>query len=339
MGLTNHAQEIRNRLTDPVDLCRRLGLDGKTKRQAGGVIICCPVHSEKDPSCSVTRGPDGTVRARCFSCGWCGDALSIIAAAAGLSAAGADFQEVLARGAEVSGDLYLAGQLRGDSPSPEAKPRPAAPTPQRKPEPEYPTIRELNGFVGNLGSVADDPGVCAMLVRRRLDPEEVHGRRLARALISDDGKCPGWASYRGQPWLRSGHRLIVGAYDHNGALRSVRAWLVTDADTPKRLPPAGCKAAGLVQANARAIEMLKGAEKPERLVIVEGEPDFLTWSTKTTAAVIGVGSGSWTEAFARRVPSGTEVNIRTHCDPAGEKYATHIAETIGNRAPVWRLTA
>jgi KaiC/GvpD/RAD55 family RecA-like ATPase len=99
------ASELRKRLSDPQQLCTSLGLlEGyKPGRQAGGgLLIRCPAHGERHPSCSIRRGKDGTIQVRCFSCGFKGDALSLVATARGLDR-NRQFAQVLAEAA------YLAG--------------------------------------------------------------------------------------------------------------------------------------------------------------------------------------------------------------------------------------
>jgi hypothetical protein len=122
-------------------------------------------------------------------------------------------------------------------------------------------------------------------------------------------------------------------------MRSVRAWRTTDGDTPKRLPPSGHKASGLVLANQWAVRMLAEPAAPERVIITEGEPDFLVWATRLTEPVIGVVSGSWTVDFAARMPFGSELVVRTDLDQAGEKYARQILDSVKGRCTVWRKAA
>jgi hypothetical protein len=102
-------------------------------------------------------------------------------------------------------------------------------------------------------------------------------------------------------------------------------------------------------ADALALEVLRTGARPEwiaeplRVVIAEGEPDFLTWATMhalkspTPAyAVLGVIAGSWGDAIAARIPNGSRVIIRTDHDEAGEKYATDIIRTLARRCTVLR---
>lgn len=329
-------RDVRNALADPVDLCRRLELTKGSERQAGGLLVCCPSHGERHPSCSVTRGPDGTVRVRCFACDFSADAIGLVAQVFGLPTRGDGFRETLAEAAELGGLLALSAELRGHDADPARRraERPSPPPPE--PEVEYPDAAEVTALWEAAGPVAEDTEASGAIVARRVDPVVVDELRLARAIIPGT-ELPRWARYRGEWWIETGHRLIVRAWDSEGQCRSVRAWRVSESDTPKRLPPAGCRAAELVLANRQAVAMLLGRSRPRRLLVVEGEPDWLVASvTWCDAAVVGIGSGSWSKAFAERVPDGTEVLIMTHADHAGERYAEQVAKTLGERARIWR---
>ena len=78
------------------------------------------------------------------------------------------------------------------------------------------------------------------------------------------------------------------------------------------------------------------------LVVAEGVPDFLSWTTtcpvadESAPAILGVASGSWTSDLAARVPDGTRVVIATHHDGAGHRYAQTIAGTLAGRCEVRR---
>src|SRR5690606_11919946 len=101
-------------------------------------------------------------------------------------------------------------------------------------------------------------------------------------------------------WRATGHRLIIRAFDAAGELRSVRAWRVREGDSPKRLPPAGCRSAGLVLADRAGWRLMRGECAPFVLFVVEGEPDWLAASLAAPGGfgVWGVGSGSWTDEHA-----------------------------------------
>ena len=78
------------------------------------------------------------------------------------------------------------------------------------------------------------------------------------------------------------------------------------------------------------------------VVICEGVPDWIkaatSWSdgAEDVPAVFGIVAGSWTPEIAARVPTRTRVVICTHDDPAGDRYAAQIAETLRERCPELR---
>jgi hypothetical protein len=336
----DHATEIRRTLTDPRKLCDALGLTkGADRQPGGGLTVCCPEHGDRTPSCSVSRGKDGTIRVHCFSCKWGGDALSLVASVHGLNLRN-NFREVLLEAAQIAGLHDAVDELRGKV---EWRPRELPPEPETLPDPEYPSTAEARSVWETGALPNDDAQASEHLVGRRIDPDIVAQLGLARCLPPwpvDGYPLPQWARYRGSWWPQSGHRLIVPVYTADGVMRSVRAWRIEGDAPAKRLPPAGRKATGLIMANRRALEVLKPGTTPCRLMVVEGEPDFLTAATRwLDAGVIGVISGGWTDDFAKLVPLGSEVLICTHHDPAGEKYAEHVTRTVRKRAVITRMAA
>lgn len=325
------ARDIRNALADPRRLCERLALSHGAKPNAGGLLVLCPNHRERTPSCSVTRGPDGTVRVRCYGCDWTGDALTLVAECRGLDVR-TQFPEVLAEAAELAGMHQLASEIRDGKERPEYVPPPA---PEPLPDREYPDVGEVRALYRKCLPVSCDNQAVDVLMARRADPGAVTDRRLARVLPIGTS-LPRWAAYRGRLWTETGHRLILPCFDSEGHLASVRAWRLTDADTPKRLPPAGHKATGLVLANMPAVELIRGQRSADTVLIVEGEPDYLSVATRRNDPTFGIFSGSWSPAFAERIPVGCDVFIWTHADDAGNRYADKIRETLKDRCAVWR---
>lgn len=94
--------KIRQRLSDPQRVVGALGLTRGMRRERSGVRVLCPVHKEREPSCSVTTGRDGTIRVHCWSCSWTGDVLHLVAAANDLDCR-SDFRKVVAIAAELAG--------------------------------------------------------------------------------------------------------------------------------------------------------------------------------------------------------------------------------------------
>lgn len=341
-------ETVKRALADPREVCRRLGLDQKAKPQSGGgLMILCPVHGDRSPSCSVTRGRDGTLRVKCFACDFAGDVLDLLAAVERLDRV-RDFPELLRRAAEL-GHVTLEREVT----RPTAKRAPAKAPPVVRPPPRrpYPPADEVGAFWAMCRPVAEDPEVCRWLEGRGLSPAAVGRYDVARALPVT-AELPRWASYRGdpekrpkpEPWSVLGYRLIVPLYDASGVIRSVRARAVTPIDdAPKALPPSGYAAKGLVMADPLAAMMLAIGSWPEhaerRIVISEGEPDFLTWASRGTGArtlaVLGLaGSGQWAKEIADRIPDGSTVILRTDQDDAGDRYAEQVTATLWGRCTV-----
>lgn len=322
-------EAIRAALADPAHVAEALGLErSRTERYKWR----CPRHG--GTSLSLRRGRDGTLQARCFGCDLAGDVFTLVAEAEGLDARRA-FRRVLARAGELAGIHVDA--TRTERPAyrgPVRIARAAPPGPERT----YPALDEVADLWERGIAPDDDAEARAMLAQRGL----AVGPDLARVLPLD-AMLPPWACFGGRPWTSTGHRLIVPVYDAAGTMRSVRAWRVCEGGSPKRLPPTGHKAAGLVLACEFAVAMFRGTFAPRRVLIVEGEPDFLTRATKRTeggvVARIGVGAGWWTAAHAARVPDGATVIVRTHRDPAGDHYAAEVARTLAGRCTIVRPTA
>lgn len=345
--LTDNARDIRYQLTDARKLCEALGLLDGSKKNAGGLLIRCPAHEERTPSCGVTRGKDGTLRARCFACDWSADAFGIIAQVHGLSTRGDDFREVLAIGADIVGDLALADELRGGQPRRETQIRRVEPPPT-EPERDFPPREDVADLWARCVPCDEDETAAQYLQGRSIDPKDASSMHLLRVIPRDLEQLPEWAGVKAPgddrpmplivPWSVTGHRIITRTWAADGQPVSVRAWQCDGKPGPKRLPPRGHAAMGLVLANKAAAKMLAGKNRPYRVVIVEGEPDWVTWSTRLPdAVVLGVGSGWWTQQHADRIPNGTPVLVRTHNDKAGDGYARNVADTIGERCPIWRL--
>lgn len=336
MTRPDYAAEIRRTLTEPLVACEALGLLKGAVRQPSGVTILCPAHGERTPSCSVTRGRDGTIRFKCHGCQATGDLLTLVATVHDLDVR-TDFKAVLLEAAGLAGLSQIVDELNERQPY---QPRALPPMPEPEPERDYPPAAEVEALWALAGSVADDPVAGGHLVGRKLDARAAASLELLR-VIPVGARLPGWARYRGKPWNESGHRMIARVFDAAGACRSLRAWRVEGDAPAKRLPPGGHRADGLVLANKRARELLTGERAAPRLVVVsEGEPDFICASLAwPNVAVFGITSGSWTESFAARIPIGSEVVIRTHNDQAGDKYADAILKTVKARAVVRRTEA
>jgi CHC2-type zinc finger protein len=335
---SDQVHEIKFALTDVRRVCDALGLTrdgGKTVlRQAAGLIVRCPVHEDRTPSCSVQLR-EGVLLWRCHGCGSSGDVLTLIGAVRGIPLSGVGFREVLIEGARLAGLWGLVDELEGRASFAE-RPRPAPTLPQAAPEPPRAYPDGVDAFWANLGPVDEDQEVSGYLWSRAINPTLVTVRDLARVLPVR-GSLPEWARCRGGSWRDASYRLIVPMFNADGILRSVRGWRIGGLSVlPKRIPPSGCKASGLVMADEFGQAMLRGTISPERVVIAEGEPDFATWAARLndpTTATLGIISGSWSTSFAAKIPIGAHVDVRTDRDEAGERYYAEIYASLRRRTP------
>lgn len=218
-----------------------------------------------------------------------------------------------------------------------------------------PPSSEVEAFWASCTPVTDHPDALRWASSRALDPSALARFDLARALPRS-GRLPTWARTRAGDWRQSGHALLVPLWDARGRLASFKARLVASRDQqtgahPKELAPIGFSTRGLVLAEATARSWLT-SQVPDaenalsRLLIVEGVPDFLTWSCRfteskcpTACPVLGVSSGAWSGELASRVPRGTTVILRTHDDEAGHRYAAEIAASLADRCTLLRALA
>lgn len=345
----NRVPEIKAALSDPTRVLEALGIMGEGRarqRQASGWLIRCPVHADRSPSCSVqNRG--GELLWNCHACGAGGDVLSLIAAVRGISLSGRGFIDAMTEAARLGGLWHIVDELEGranDADRRPAPPPPARPQPPPEPERTWPDKAEVDALWNVCGPVSENEAATEYLAGRGIDATQVDALDLGRVLPAR-GALPRWASYRGaaavsSTWRELGYLLIVPMFDPEGSMRSVRAWRVVAGEGPKRLPPSGCKASGLVMADTFGRAMLRGERAPERVVIVEGEPDHVVRCIVTRdprTAVLGIVSGSWSAAFASKLPQGARVDIRTDADDAGDRYAAEIVASVKRRCIPYRL--
>ena len=191
--------------------------------------------------------------------------------------------------------------------------------------------------------VTDDAEAVDWIESRALDPITIADRDLSRVLLPDS-PLPSWARLSGEPWTATSHRLLIPLVGATGEIESLHARALAPRDPngrDKAASPAGAEVRGLVMADGLGRQLLT-AGPPEwwphdRVLVVEGVPDFLTWATwfgdaaDDSPAILGVISGSWTDAIGARLPDGAKILVRTHDDVAGAKYAARILRTVGNR--------
>lgn len=93
----------------PLVAAQRLGLEIHRSARADRVLVLCPWHAERTPSCSIAT-KDGRIVAHCYACGAGGDLLELVAAVNALDAR-VDFRRVAELAAELVG-VRLGGAAR-----------------------------------------------------------------------------------------------------------------------------------------------------------------------------------------------------------------------------------
>jgi len=325
-----HAEAIRRSMTDPHRVVRALRLEQGAVRQSGGYLIRCPAHGDRTASCSVTRGPDGTLRVKCFGCDLSGDVLTLVGAVTGLSLR-RDFRDVMLACCDAGGLRQLRDAICGAGAVPPIDFQAPVATEEPRDYPPQPEVEQTwsTGYAPECIEMAH-----TMLTMRGLAPDA----GLARA-IGDETELAGWARYRGQSWRETGHLVMLPVYDCLGQMRSLRGWQCrTGYEGPKRLPASGHRSNELVLANDAALAILREPGSPKRILVSEGEPSFLSLCQAYPGiAVLGVMNGSWSAALAARIPLGSLVTVRTDNDQAGDKYAQDITRSLKDRAVVRRV--
>ena len=321
----------KNALTDPVVACTRLGLLKGSRRIRSGLNVHCPGgHSSGNtPSLSVWLGADGTIQCNCHACEIQGSLIDLVAACYHVPPRSRD---ALVAAASIAG---IELTTPGKPPPPPIKR--TTPTVQQETRTYMP---DADLHWSRFSRVDQDEACMDYLTSRGLSPLYAAQNDLLRRFRPDPSIRWDWVrndASEAVRWQESGHLLAARVYDARGTAKGIRGWRVTDYPARKRTPASGYLTAGLVLADEKALRVLRGGRSPVRLVITEGEPDFVTACQRWGYATLGIYSGSWTQEIADRIPAGSTVVIATDPDDAGEKYATSITETFGSRCQIRRL--
>lgn len=342
------ARRIRAALTDPRALCSALGLlegpEGHGKGCAwrsisGGVQVCCPSHDERTPSCSVTRGPDGTVRVHCFGCSEGGDALSLVAAVRGLDVR-RDFARVLDEAADVAGIARPSRSTSTWSSSTPARPPPRRATPARAVEAvevvDDGVMEQLAAVLRERAPVTRSPDAMEYLRGRCIDhgpalgwfalPAELEALNALRVAVVDVIGLEAWRasglSYgpNGEQWRRRWRgRLVIPWEDPSGAVRTLEGRALSDVfEGGKYEQPEGRGAVwpwGCAE--------LRESSEGTAVAFVEGAVDAHSFNTLARESgrdcvALGLpGVGGWRDEWAR-LARGRDAVIALDADKTGQ---------------------
>lgn len=337
-------------------MAARLGLTSMDRGSLGPCPVCgAATRSQSRPT---RRGPlqvlaDGRGW-RCWA-GGCearGDAVALLAAVATGTTRPTDWRPVWERYGDADPNGFPAVTRQA--------PEPKLPSDRRAPP------SEVGILVAMTRPVMEDPGVCAWLRSRGLDPGAVQRGGLARALVpmedarhdveeragirGEEGPAspearamaghPVWGAF-GPRWWAEGWRLILPVYDGAGELVGVRARWVGDGPAPRAKEHGGTGIAhGPGVYACRMARGLLGRRLPVgaspylgsppwdgRVVIAEGGADWLTWATHPEEAGAAV-LGVWSGALPKGPASRA---ILGALPPAARVQVVTDADAAGDR--------
>ncbi len=325
-------------LKDAVDLVHVVSQRVQLERKGRHYVGLCPFHEERTPSFNVS--PEHRA-AKCWGCGWKGDAFDFLAATQGR-----ELRDVLKEHLRDHGGV--APPQRRHAPA-----RPAGNT--------FPPREEVAQLWADAMPLGSEPAAVDYVRSRpeALNVDQLDDLHLP-AVLPHNAVLPAWASIGGVPWNRhpAAFRLVTPMWGGLGDLVTVHVRpLHRGSAGPKALPPGRGmgRVRGAVFADLVARHMLAGtsiggvpyAEWTAALdvVVVEGEPHFWWQASRNGAgwgpavgtvlgapprwmATVGVINGSWTKDLAARIPSTAVVHLATHDDEAGNRYAAEIAATL-----------
>jgi DNA primase len=310
----NTKNEIRQKLTDPLQVLTALNLMDGAKKTSEGIKIPCPWHADSDPSCHVRpHRNDGTLSCKCFGCGKSADVFSLIGQAHGIT----NFVEILKIASQISGVEYKDDKNKDNNFLPSV----AA---------EFVPSSDLQDVWKNADSPNSDIQVKDWFIRRQLDPCSSLCRILTH--MTPVYKWMGYTTKQDEfkSWHRTGNRLIFPLYDSAGTAKGFKARNIYDNNAIKSMnPTAGYTVTALCLANTYGRKCLAGEATAEQVVFVEGESDFLAINKindMDNVCIFGVYSGSWSEQHFLNLGNQIEMTFLTDRDEAGHAYKMRLAK-------------
>jgi DNA primase len=323
---------VKRALADmgPQRFAQALSIDRGAKLKGANFTICCPWHSDRNPSCSLRVTRDGELRAHCFACKAGGDAIAIVAHVHGLDVR-SQFGEALRTAAAIGG-IHLE-ECAARTVEPDALD-----------DRSYDNVAEallalcpLSGsldverYVHRRGIFPDaeaagcgglpppgEQGAVLAALRRQFAEETLRRAGIVRA----DGTLA-WPS----------HRLLIPWRNADGTLAVIqRRAIASLADGPKYTGPRGRKPRNAFGSDA-AVEVL-ASEPGAPVVIVEGALDALAYrkllrhSTNEPRAILGLWSATADGASVRWASGGRDVILATDADDAGDACAKRLATEL-----------
>jgi DNA primase len=328
-----NARDLRNSapLDDPRALCDALGLGSEPRdrqRQAGGLTVRCPVHG--GVSCSVTRGPDGTVRVRCFGCDFSGDAFDLVAAVRGYDVR-RDFGAVVREAASLANC-----PIEVRPPRPEAAPRLSDGSYEAIASARLDLCSPLRSVAPDVARYLDARGVFADAEAIGVCGLPTDTRELVKTLLATFDR----AELERAGVLRTGldaiewprAPLLIPWRDRYGRITCIQRRRI-DGGSPKYLSPPGRAPRAPFGMDLLAVALTQHGEDCE-VAFVEGAIDTLARrriarSCGENVAVLGVYSAaSPCEGLPLDLLAGRSVLLALDDDAAGERACAKLAARL-----------
>lgn len=298
------AADIKRSITDIKWIVQKLNL--KAKKISNGYQIHCPnpEHNDSNPSCLLSVGQQGTIRAYCFGCGYSEDVIGLTQAV--LSCSFSDAMKFL------SLDEYI-GKRKIDIPE------------IRDIECLYKSPDDLVEIYNNHTFAVNT--VKNWIVGRGLS-DDIFKKNLCRTIMKKGiGQAPRWFRY----FREKNYNLIVPLYNHEGKqVNFLGRYTGQLENSIKTRFVKGSKKKGCLMMNQMAIDDFKSNKRCKELYIFEGETDFLTISTHDISSIGIPGNGALNDDLLDKINSFNVVYICTDNDTAGERYAKLIKKGVSN---------
>ena len=326
------AEQVKDALSDPRGVCGQLGLMEGARPQARGLSVRCPLHVEKNPSCSVTV-EDGRLRVRCFAgCDFGGangggDVLNLVAAVNSLDIR-RDFRRVLEIAAGMAG-LDFGGARPPGAPRPVLRtvPPPSQPAPPEDLTAIWQALPTLDGdaweYLRERG-LGDAAGFCRALADPSTPRPTVTGHDDAERTCGGPARC---AACRWE-MARNGYALAVPLMDAAGRVVAVQARSLR----PKSEAGPDDRYRGVGPTSSGVFGQPLAVRAARNVIVAEGLTDTLAALLAVRAgrvtAAVGIAGVQATAGLLKLPLAGKRVLIATDADRAGDECAASLGAQL-----------
>lgn len=311
------------------------------------MLVCCPVHQEKNASCSIHIASDSTVAFRCHGCGATGDVFTLIAAVHGLDVK-RDFRDVLRLAAQMAGHWEIVDALDGRH----EYVAPARVVPEPTAEVIPSDVDAILRRMLELCPLSGRPDACEYLAARGIFPDAQAVGVAALPYPDDQGAVIdaltsefGAAALieagqfkAGRVFWSEQHPLLIPWQSRTGRLLSVQRRTLESSASKKYLFPFGRSMPREVFGADLFDESLafwRRAGEAPLLTLVEGPLDALALralnrhdGTPEPRIILGIPSASVWLPSVLELARGLDVSLAFDADEAGDRAAVLYGDKL-----------